>query len=388
MPTAYAKAWIGGSDGEHNERCPVDYTNHCGGWVHHSNRVARTRRGRQTRARCTNICSGLIEYASGKAGNPCDGANKIRHINNAENLQSGAHAALECTYNSIDANKLRMISGNAKNVNSTMDQKGSVYEQLLFGIRVGGYNTEGQGFCENANNLQKVVDKNGDTCYKKIVKKLGDAVAKGEGIKYCQTNKTDPKCKCINVSGSGFVEQCRQNPTWAGCSEIIAAADSYASVGVLQSITGLSGGADCLVPGICSGDVYAPLTVPQSCANQIGICDQVLNIEVGKIEEAADLSAFQGCDIQFQTVRDQANSTSGSPAGIPSRIDDSGDSGDSGKSGVIRSLLPQKIQSYVPSDTYLGIGGVGLSGMCFVCILLLLLIAMSSGGQTGRFRRR
>ena len=385
MPTAYAKAWIGGSDGEHNERCPVDYKNHCGGWVHHSTRVARTWRGKQTRARCTRICSSLIQYASGQAGSPCDGADKIRHINNTENLQSGAHAALECTYNSVDATKLKKMSDNKKNVNSTMGNKGSVYEQLLFGIRVGGYDTEGQGFCENANNLQKVVDNNGDTCYEKIVKKLGDAVAKGEGIKYCQTNKTDPRCKCINVSGSGFVEQCRQNPTWAGCSEIIAAADSYASVGVLQSITGLSGGADCLVPGICSGDVYAPLTAPQSCANQIGICDQVLNIDVGKIDEAAKLSAFQGCDIQFQTVKDQAETTSGSPAGIPSRINDSGDSGES---GVIRSLLPEKIQSYVPSDTYLGISGVGLSSMCCICILLLLLITMSGGGGSGRFRRR
>ena len=90
MPKAYAKAWIGGSDGEHNERCPVDYRKHCGGWVHHSTRVARTWRGKQTRARCTSICSRLIQYASGQAGSPCDGADKIRHINNTENLQSGA----------------------------------------------------------------------------------------------------------------------------------------------------------------------------------------------------------------------------------------------------------------------------------------------------------
>ena len=309
MPQAYAKVWLPELDNswEHDERCPTDYTNNCGGWVWQSNRVARTSRGRQTRARCAGVCSGVIQYASGQTGNPCDGADKIRHINPSENLNGGAKGAIECTFNSIDANKLKGMSGNVKNTNSSIDGGGSVYEQLLFGVRVGGYNTENRGFCENANNLEKVVDNNGDTCYKKIVAKLGDAVGKQKGIEYCNidANKTDPKCKCINVSGSNFVENCRNNPTWAGCSEIIAKADSYASVGVLQSITGLAGGADCLVPGICSRDVYEPQTNIQSCANQIGICDQVLNINVDQIDEAAELSAFQGCDIQFETVRDR-----------------------------------------------------------------------------------
>jgi hypothetical protein len=384
MPQAYAKVWLANSDGEHDERCPTDFNKHCGGWVWHSNRVARTWRGKQTRARCTRICSGNIQYAPGKGGNPCDGANKIRHINPSEGMGN----ALECTWNTINEGKLKSMSGNIKLTNSSMTNKtGSVYEQLLFGTKIGGYNTEGKGFCENANNLEKVVDKNGDTCYKKIVKKLGEAVGKQKGIEYCKNNKTDPKCKCINVSGSNFVQECRKNPSWAGCSDIIKAADSYASVGVLQSITGLSGGADCLVPGICSGDVYAPQTIPQSCANQIGICDQVLNIDVGKIDEAAKLDAFQGCDIQFQTVKDKGKSTSGTSSGIPSIIGGGGDG-----EGALTSFIPTSV-SDLKKDTnkqlFLGGGGLLLSMSC--CILVLLIVALSSGGKGGgptRFRRR
>lgn len=412
---AYAKVWLAGSDGEIDERCPTDFQNDCGGWVWHSNREARTMRGTQTRARCTRICSENIQYASGQNGNPCDGASTKRHIDPSENLNDGASGALECTWNDVTADKLKTMSGNTKNTNSSMGTIGSVYEQLLFGIRLGGYNTERNGFCEDVNNLEKIVDRNGDTCYDKIVAKLGGAVAKQKGIDYCQidANKTDPKCKCINVSGSNFVQSCRDHPTWAGCSDIIAAADSYASVGVLQSITGLSGGADCLVPGICSGDVYEPQTVPQSCANQIGICDQVLNINVNQIDEAAELAAFQGCNIQFQTVRDRANSTSGSPSGIPSVIEGDSSSGDSSyppgfrappsstPDTSFRSKLPEFMRPYVPvtfdeirndSNKQLGVGGFGAVISSILMVLLLLIVSSGStntgGGRfPGRFRR-
>lgn len=412
MPQAYAKFWVGGHDlvRDMDGRCNEDYSGHCASEVVHSTwQTYVVFKGNQTRARCTQTCGGNVQYAPGQTGNPCDGADKIRHINPGEGLSGGSKGALECTFNSVDANKLKTISGNVKNTNSSIDGGGSVYEQLLFGVKVGGYNTENQGFCENANNLEKVVDNNGDTCYKKIVAKLGDAVAKQEAIEYCKidANKTDPKCKCINVSGGNFVEECRNNPSWAGCSEIIAAADSYASVGVLQSITGLSGGADCLVPGICSGDVYEPQTVPQSCANQIGICDQVLNIDVGKIDEAAELSAFQGCDIQFETVRDRGSSTSGSPSGIPAPFvggsgSGSGTGGGGGADNSFRSKLPAFLQPYVPlsidelktdSQKQLGVGGVG-SFFMMCCCLLIILILSTSGGDGGggggptRFRRR
>ena len=413
MPKAYAKVWLPGLDNswEHNQHCPSDFSNNCGGWVWESNRVARTWGGTQTRARCAGICSGAIQYASGQTGNPCDGADNIRHINPSENLNGGAKGALECTFNSIDANKLKGMSGNVKLTNSSIDGGGSVYEQLLFGVRVGGYNTENQGFCENADNLEKVVDNNGDTCYKKIVKKLGEAVGKQKGIEYCNNdaNKTDPKCKCINVSGSNFVENCRNNPSWAGCSEIITAADKYASVGVLQSLTGLAGGADCLVPGICSRDVYEPQTNIQSCANQIGICDQVLNINVDQIDEAAELSAFQGCDIQFEAARDRGSSTSGTPSGIPTTYESSGaPRGTTYPTGSLadnldtsfRSKLPEFVRPYIPvtvdelkndSNKKLGVGAtVGSIISCVLTVLLILILVSSSegGGGPTRFRRR
>ena len=405
MPTAYAKVWTNGNDQTRNwdGRCEQKYSGHCEGEIVHdtwSTYVAF--KGRQTRAHCARICGDKIEYTSGKTGNPCEGADKIRHINPSENLNGNAKGALECTFNSIDANKLKGISGNVKNTNSSIDGGGSVYEQLLFGVKVGGYNTENTGFCENVNNLEKVVDNNGDTCYKKIVKKLGDAVAKQKGIEYCNiaANKTDPKCKCINVAGSNFVENCRNNPSWAGCSEIIAAADAYASVGVLQSLSGLAGGADCLVPEICSGGVYLPQSPIQACANQIGICDQVQDIDVGKLDEAAELSAFQSCNIEFEAARDRGSSTGGSPSGIPSNITYPTGSVADKLDTTFRSKLPEFVRPYVPvtfdeirtsRNKQIGVGGtVGSIISCVLMVLLIVILASSSegGGGPTRFRRR
>lgn len=390
MPTAYAKVWLSDYDQEHDERCPSNFSNHCDGWIWHSNRVARTWRGKQTRARCAKACGDKIQYASGQGGNPCDGANKIRQINPDENIQGDAKGALECTWNSISDATLRSMSGQNKYTNS------GVYEQLLFGTRIGGYNTEGQGYCEDVNNLHK--DVGGGTCYDKLAAKVSDATLKQKAIDYCESHRTDAKCKCINVAGSGFAERCKQNPTWAGCSEINEAAAQYESVGVLQTITGLAGGADCLVPGICSGDVYEPQTAVQACANQIGICDQVQNIEVGKLDEAAELEAFQSCNIEFQAAKDAADSTSGSPSGIPSNITYPSGSVADKLDTTFRSRLPQFVQPFVPvtldelrtdRKKQIGVGGTVGTIISSVLSILLILILASGSGPKGfqRFRR-
>jgi hypothetical protein len=388
---AYPKVWVGGWDDEHDERCPSNFSGSCDGWIWHSNRVARTWRGKQTRARCAKACGDKIQYASGIGGNPCQGADYIRQINPSENLHTGASAAFECTWNNITDGTLRNMSNDNKYTNS------GVYDQLLFGTRVGGYNTEGKGYCEDVNNLHK--DVGGGTCYDKLAAKVSGETLKQKAIQYCESHRTDPKCKCINVSGSGFAERCKQNPIWAGCDEINEGAAKYESVGVLQAITGLAGGADCLVPGICSGDVYEPQTAVPACANQIGICDQVQNINVGKLDEAAELEAFQSCNIEFQAAKDAAGSSSGSPSGIPSNITYPPGSVAEKLDTDFRSKLPQFVQPFVPvtidelktdRNKQIGVGGTVGSIFSFVLVILLVLILATSGGSGRplRFRRR
>ena len=378
--TAYAKVWLKGWDQEHNERCPSNFSGSCNGWIWHSNRVAKTWRGRQTRARCAKACGDKVQYAAGKDGHPCSGANTIRHINPSENLNDGANGAVECTWSSIDDNALRDMSDDMKYTNSSMSDKGSVYEQLLFGVRLGGYNTEGNGFCEYSNNLHKIVDKNGDTCYDKIITKLGDAVAKQEGIKYCEIdeNKTDPKCKCINVSGNTFLQDCQNNPTWAGCDEILKGEADFKKLG-LTSASGLYGNADCLSPGICSGDVYSPMTNLPACSNKNAICNQILQQD--NIKAYAGLNTAQHCNIDFeaeQAKKDESTTiTPSTPSGTPST-----------PSGGIRDYIPRSVDEF-KTDTkkQITVGG-GLFLMC-CCLLIIILLASSggNGGGGGRFQR-
>ena len=302
MPEAYTKVWLKGEDGEHNQHCPADYTNDCGGWIWHSDRVARTSRGKQTRARCAKICGSHIVYSSTGQGDPCEGASGRKMLNPSEGLADGAPAALSCTFDGIDGAKLVAMSGKDHQVNSTIKDQGgvyrSVYDQLLFNTRVGSRTTT--GFCENAGNLQTVVDKNGDTCYKKLLGRVGEALAKQKAIDFCAVNPNDPKCKCINVAGSGFVERCRASPSIPGCAEVLAGIADFEKAG-LQSATGLFGNADCIVPGVCSGDVYQPLSGISSCANKTAICNQAMNLD--NVSAAGGVKALQSCNINFEEVQ-------------------------------------------------------------------------------------
>ena len=448
MPTAFAKVWANDTDGEHAGHCgnghgpnnQNDYSGHCGGWIQHSTRIARSfLNGDSTRRRCTNICtSGKINYLQNSVGNPCEGANHIKLTQNEGGFAGGSGetvGVLECRWDNLSGSTLKSMSGDAKYTSGgvqALREDHTVYEQLLFGNHnLGTVNYNSTGFCENAANLETVVDNNGDTCYRKLLSKVSDATLKQAGIDYCASNPSDPKCKCINVARSDFLTFCASNPTLPGCDQINTAVASYENVGVLRTATSLMGNQDCLVPGICSGaEDFKPSTIPATCQNQIGICDQVQNIEVGRINEAAELDAFQSCNIEFQALREQNESQSGSPSGVPSNIPTSEQqSSTTSPTGTptgtptgaptptyeegslastldgIRSGLPGSLQAYVPvtidelktdQSKQIGVGGtIFMSVMCVMILLLLLSSSSSSssnssGGQPfpSRFRRR
>ena len=399
MPDVYARAWLSSWDRtrDWNGRCEQRYLEHCKGEIVHdtwSTYIAF--KGKQTRAHCADICGDKIQYAQGSNGNPCTGASYIRHINPSENLRGDAKGALGCRFDNLNGNKLKQLSGDSKLTNSKMTdvngQNKSVYEQLLFGARIGQYNNEGKGFCEDVNNLETVVDNNGDTCYKKIVTKLGDAVAKQEAIEYCEGNPTDPKCACINVSGSNFINHCKANPGLPGCREVVANIQAYEALG-LQSATGLFGNADCIVPQICTGGVYEPQTGIPACQNKLAICKQVIGLSAGYIDQAANLNIFQGCDIQFDEARAAANQptpsgTTPTPSGTtPTGTTPTGTT----PTGTTppgttppATLYEQLLQQYGLSDETgkaVGFGSIG-SIISSFCIIALVVIMMSSNSNS------
>ena len=298
------------------------------GYAYHSTRVAKQfPNPTRHRARCARACGKKVGYTSGSSVHPCMGGSVLRTdifgtkgIDLKEKMHdeaSGAGGAVQCSFKYKDSGEkdekgqpiqisqvtdqaLKKMSRDSLSTGAGMkDSSGkfmSIYEQLLWGFQKGKYTTKGQGYCEDVNNLEKVVDENGETCFAKLVKKTGEAAAKQKGIEYCKSNAGNPKCKCINVSVSGFVEFCRNNQKLPGCDEIVKGIEDFEKAG-LKSATGLFGNADCIVPDICGGDVYLPLSGKSTCANKLAICNQVLSLD--NIKAAAGIKAVQGCNINF-----------------------------------------------------------------------------------------
>ena len=192
----------------------------------------------------------------------------------------------------------------------------TLYEQLLFGFS-SSVGTQQTGYCTKTANLMKVVSSKNETCYDKIKSVINASEAEREGREWCKSNRSSPKCKCVNVQegGTNFINFCKTNPTWSGCSEINPAFKSFEDAG-LTSATGLFGNADCLVPGLCDGDgVIMPSSgKPNACSNKLAICDQ----EVASDNiEAQNLLIEQGCEINFEADVDAPDGQTAPPPPPP-----------------------------------------------------------------------
>ncbi len=213
----------------------------------------------------------------------------------------------------FDANgrTLRQWSKDAKKLATQACGK-NMYEQALFGVsdclpkdrpsfasnsnsrqyRPG--DTRSTAFCAQVKNMPVIVDENTqETCYDKL---SSAALKKSKGIAFCKKDPTHARCKCINVARTDFIQHCKKNRTLPGCKEVVEGIKEFEDAG-LMSATGLFGNPDCIVPSICSGDVYEPTTGMPACANKLAICNQIL--ELDNIKAAAGVKAAQACNINF-----------------------------------------------------------------------------------------
>lgn len=274
--------------------------------------ISRNRKGRSGSRRhwCIRADSGNLRYdSSGSGHNPCRGLGGASLIGGGVNGGGGqndftgrsrnfsnAPAALKCTNVNVTDGNLRSWSGSDHMLRGgAIDDSGtfkSLYTQTLFGISTSAGGT--RGYCSELSNLNKVVHRDGKTCYDM----LSNAVQqKAQGIQFCKQNPRDPKCKCINVAGAGFIDYCKKNPTLPGCNEVVKGISDFEKAG-LKSATGLFGNADCIVPNVCSGDVFQPLSPVPACANKTAICNQIL--ELDNVQAAAGIQAAQACNINFE----------------------------------------------------------------------------------------
>lgn len=271
--------------------------------------------------------------------------------------------ALMCENVSVSDAKLKSWSGSEQMTtagakDSRTGNFKSLYDQAAFGIQTAQGTTV--GYCENINNLTKVVHKDGSTCYDMIKNAVEQ---KAKGIQFCKTNPKDPRCKCINVSGSNFIENCKNNPTLPGCVELLKGIAEFENVG-LTSATGLFGNADCIVPNICSGNIFEPLSPVPACANKTAICNQILDLE--NVKAAAGIQAAQACNIDFaaeQEKKDIAKQEKAKQAEIAESREE------------VSSDLPFGI-----NRLQAGIGG-GLSSLFLIFCIILIVLLLSSEKQ-------
>ena len=235
---------------------------------------------------------------------PCKGLGSAYMYQPGSSTFPGAHFGFKCTVS--DSKVAGLLSSNSGHINSagandSSNARKTIKDQLLFGgtFRQG---STGTGYCLRKENLAKKIGN--ETCFQLVSRRINEATANQKAREYCATSagRMDPKCKCLNVAGSTFLRDCKANPSWAGCNEVNAGIKSFEDAG-LSSATGLFGNADCIVPGICTGDVYKPLSNVPACANKNAICNQVMQLE--NVKSFAGVTATQGCNINFEAEQNK-----------------------------------------------------------------------------------
>jgi len=234
MPQFQSSAWWSPDDGRNRD---------AGGCNNNDHEISRHRKGRKGRRRhwCVSAnghcapeqggdCRGgdHIRYNSSNQGhNPCKGADAIKYIGvHQGGVESGQKATdfqnsdigLKCNFNTINDGVLRgWYNNHLKNHAGVKGHRGdgggshkfrSVWEQALFGIKTSA-GTENWGYCLNTAHLMK--DVGGGTCYDKIKDEISENNANLEARKWCESNRGDIRCKCLNVQegGTNFINHCK-----------------------------------------------------------------------------------------------------------------------------------------------------------------------------------
>jgi hypothetical protein len=388
MPDFYASGWF----------VPGGHRDNDGGGCDGETQISRHKKGRSGRRRhhCVNIDgNNLREDKGGAGGNPCAGFSSIKKIGGAHeghgdytgksDVFGGAAAGLKCTINDNQITDVYMRKWSGEDQMNRVNATGkrgdgggqkkdrTLYEQLLFGFS-SSVGTQRTGYCSNTANLMKVVSNKNETCYDKIKSAINAGEAEREAREWCKSNRSSPKCKCINVQdgGTNFINHCKTNPTWAGCPEIVSAFKTFEDAG-LTSASGLFGNSDCLVPGLCdgSGVVMPSSGKPNACANKLAICDQKVDSDNIK---AQSLLIEQGCEINFEADVDAADGqTAPPPPPPPSSSSPSSTPLTSSSSSKDKDKDKEELEIYEKPGVQ--IGAVGSSSMVsiFSCLMLIML---------------
>jgi hypothetical protein len=352
------------------------------------------------KCRAVSVCRDEIDAGGGS--NPCFfqapvKAKNRRFIHNLWGFSSIPGYGLECDWD-VNDDMLRQMSQNPRYTSATITsasgQKMNVWEQLLFGIRTGPKNTEGQGYCNDVGNLLKQVHSNGNTCYDVIKDRNQEAEAKRKGQEYCRKWPNSQQCKCINISQPGGVNYCLQNPSLPGCDKVVRTFNGIPEKARTQfSLANMSTG--CYNGTACAGSgIFLPDSIPQPCNQTITVCDQV--IKVGDISGGTvNIDQKMKCGPPPAPPAPPPGAPPAppgappAPPGAPPAPPGAPPAPPSASFADFR----QNPRAYFSFDNFgtdtrakIGVGGVTFTLLS--CGLIVLLLVLGGGGGSRRFRRR
>ena len=351
---------------------------------------AEVDRGGGRKCRAVSVCTDNVDGGGGS--NPCAHNAPVKATNRRYIHQHWGWAGLpahglglECDWNNPTDGQLQRMSNDTRYTNATIDDiqgnRMSVWDQLLWGIKVHDKNTESQGYCRNVNHLLKQVHSNGETCYDLIKSKNQEAEAKRKGQEYCKKHPmADPWCKCINISQPGGVTYCLQNPNLPGCRKVVSTFNGIpekarTQFGLQNQSTGCFYGTACAGSGF-----FLPDAVPAVCNNTITVCEQ--SIAIGDLSGPGRVNIEQKMECGSEGDVDKDGNPIDDRPPPPVSFKDF-------QTNPLAYFNPANVTSDKRAAT--GTGGVTFLASC-MCLLLIVLIVLLLGGGGGmkagaRFKR-
>ena len=390
----FAAGWYKGHDVEQKSRdCSYSESEHCGATFE----TGRNKPcgGCRTRIYCAGACGNKLHFTESAKGNSCPDATRTNKAWMGQFLakDTGGQSGFVCVYKKADYFKddvLRNLSKSSHWTTSGLKGGPSNYEQLLVGTQkpnTRNYSSVGKGYCEQVDNLDKVIHDNGETCYRYLARKVSTVAAKQKSAdyckkklsaikselctpenlgktkhdalagKYCETDdgKKDEWCACYNA----FTGKCKQEnwAEYAGCE------------GVKNDHKKLIGD---IPPDQLSGSVRQQLTDRMHCRNNVckimdgfkpdgaDKCDLNLNLCIQDVNVAGHLI---DSGVQLTCNNKDSEGTESEGAGATAKEDD-------GKKR--RSLIFGATTATSSS----------ISSCCL--IILIVIILMMSGGRNNK----
>lgn len=403
MPTTFNRAYYYPDYGDNTNR-DEDHGGCPSGWI------SRKRKGRSGRRRhmCIKPDTTYISHKPDRTGsNPCTlaGANSASWIGGGVNGRghqndfsgrssnfSTSDAALKCTFNSVTGAKLIEMSRSGDVLDSgATDSSGfkNQWQQLVFGIQTDAGNNS-TGFCADLNNLTTQIHQDGSTCYSILT---DAATKKTRGIQWCQRNRSDDRCGCINVADYGTAGCIDSHSNLPGCREVKAEYDKYPQKAKtafpLKTFT-----AKCFVPNLCSrNNQFQPASQPDVCSQTIAVCEQTINvgdITGGKVDIAQEME----CEAKSTQGSGDATSTdtgagAGTDTGAGAEEEEKEKEEEEEETGI-RAYIPTNLSDLkTDRKKQLTAGGlVGTIMMSAFCLIVIILLLSSDGNsRPTRFRR-